>query len=102
MAKVIWSQRARKHLRRIDAYLAEHSHEAAVRVVDGIFNTSLGLADQPRLGWREPHLSDREVRNLLYGRYRIVYQIRHDDAVEVLAVEHTSCDFRPETLFDDE
>ncbi|MEQ8848121.1 type II toxin-antitoxin system RelE/ParE family toxin [Botrimarina sp.] len=102
MAKVIWSTRSRDHLRRIDSYLATHSFDAAARVVEGIFETTQTLAAHPRLGWREPALPDREVRNLLYGRYRIVYQIRSEDAVEVLAVVHTSRDFRPKDLFDGE
>ncbi|MGL4513468.1 MAG: type II toxin-antitoxin system RelE/ParE family toxin [Lacipirellulaceae bacterium] len=89
MAKVVWTERALDDLRSIDDDLAQRSQEAAARVVEGILDLADSLALQPRLGWREAGLPKREVRNLVYGHYRVLYQVVDDTDVRVLQVVHT-------------
>ncbi|MCA9238504.1 MAG: type II toxin-antitoxin system RelE/ParE family toxin [Planctomycetales bacterium] len=51
------------------------------------------LAQFPRLGARIDDIANREVRELLYGKYRIVYEFTESaDAVYLLAVFHSAID----------
>ena len=45
---------------------------------------------QPQIGQRYESIVDREVREILYGQYRIPYLIRDETHVEVLGVFHAA------------
>ncbi len=76
----------------IGAYLSEHSLLAAAKVTEGIYRKAQLLEDNPQLGFRISDVDDREVRVLLYGHYRIIYEIKDDAGVFILAIFHASLD----------
>ena len=92
MAKLIWTEESLRWLRDIGDYLAERSPKAAVSVTEGIFQKAQVLIDHPKLGYRFQEIEDREVRELIYGHYRIVYELKDSNAVYVLAVFHAAMD----------
>lgn len=93
MAEIIWSLRARSWLREIHDYIAEDNPEAAVRTVEGIVDKAQTLSEHPHAGFLlVPELRD-DVRVMLYGHYRIVYQVQ-DDCVYIAGVFHGSLDIR--------
>lgn len=93
MAKLIWTEEALAWLRDIDQFLAETSGQAAVNVLEGIIDKAEMLCDHPRLGAQLLDIAEREVREVLYGRYRIIYEFVEDaDAIYMLAVIHSSMD----------
>ena len=71
MAEIIWTVEAVRWLDEIHAYIASDNEVAAEWVVSGIFDKVQLLATQPRLGQRYELIPDREVREILYGHYRI-------------------------------
>jgi plasmid stabilization system protein ParE len=46
------------------------------------------------MGHRYEGVSDREVRILLYGHYRIAYLIKDRDAIDILGVFHGALDIQ--------
>jgi toxin ParE1/3/4 len=48
------------------------------------------LATQPRLGQRCKRIPDREVREILYGHYRIAYLVRSEKRIEILGIFHAA------------
>jgi plasmid stabilization system protein ParE len=93
MAKLIWTDESLAWLREIGDYLAKNSQVAAVRVLEGIIEKAELLCRHPRSGGQLLDIYDREVREILYGHYRIIYEFAEaDDAVYVLAVIHSSMD----------
>jgi len=79
-------------LEQIHDYIAENSPEAAMNVVTGIYDEIQMLRAHPRIGQRYAPIVDREVREILYGHYRIPYLIVTDDRIEILGVFHSAMD----------
>ena len=93
MAKLIWTEESLTCLHDIDQFLAETSDRAAVSVLEGIIDKAEMLCNHPRLGAQHVDVAEREVREVLYGRYRIIYEfIEAADAIYVLAVIHSAMD----------
>jgi toxin ParE1/3/4 len=80
MARVAWTDESQSWLRDIFDYIAADNPEAAARTVQGIFDRAQALADFPEMGARY-RASDRHVRVLLYGHYRIAYLVREPQFV---------------------
>lgn len=72
-------------------YIALENPEAAKQVVVSIYERAQVLQVHPEIGYRYLS-SERNVRILLYGHYRIAYLLKEDRNVEVLGVFHSSLD----------
>ncbi len=92
MGTIRWSVDARQALREIYHYIAQDNHPAAVKVVKGIKEKIEILDAQPRIGGRYLKIEDREIRILLYGNYRIVYQIQPNGVIQIVDVIHSAMD----------
>lgn len=88
MAKLNWTREAELWLIEIFDYIAQDSPDAATRVIEGIYDRAQDLIRFPQIGHRYEAITDREVRVLLYGHYRIAYLIRPDKDIDVLGVFH--------------
>lgn len=92
MAAVIWTQEAIDRLREIHAYISRDNTTAADSVIDAIFLKANLLASHPRIGQRYELIVDREVREVVYGHYRIPYLIVDETRIEILGVFHGAMD----------
>ena len=59
---------------------------------------SLGLDELPRKGHKVPELNEDTVCELSLYSYRIIYEIKSDNLVEVLAVIHKRQKLEPEDI----
>ncbi len=71
MAKVVWTDEARRGLQDIYDYIAEDNEQAAYRTVSAIHDRADVLRTYPEIGYRYRERPD--IRVLLYGHYRIAY-----------------------------
>jgi addiction module RelE/StbE family toxin len=93
MARIIWTEESLAWLKEIDQYVAQTSDAAAVSVLEGIISKVEMLCEHPRLGAQLVEYREREIREFLYGRYRIIYEFAEEtDAVHILAVIHGAMD----------
>lgn len=90
MVEINWTHEAQVWLRDIHNYIAVDNRDAAQRTITGIFERAQVLKRHPRLGYRYEAETDREVRILLYGHYRIAYLIKSDASIDILGVFHGS------------
>ena len=60
----------------------------AGRVSEELVGKTIGLNELPRKGWLVPELNRDTVRELRLYSYRILYEIKPDGLIEVLAVIH--------------
>lgn len=90
MAKITWTSEAHRWLVDIFEYIAEENPEAAIRVVSGIYEKAQILRQFPEIGYKYEHESKRNIRILLYGHYRIAYEIADSKGIFVLGVFHGS------------
>ena len=88
MAKIIWTSESERWLKDIFDYISEDNQEAAVKVVEGIYNKAQVLLEHPKIGYIYEHEVQEEIRILLYGHYRITYLINKDKDIVVLGVFH--------------
>jgi toxin ParE1/3/4 len=91
VVEIAWTNEAERWLEDIFEYIAAEDPNAASRVVSGIYERAQILKVFPEVGYRYAG-SDREVRILLYGHYRIAYLIESGGNVDILGVFHGALD----------
>jgi plasmid stabilization system protein ParE len=92
VVSITWTHEAERWLREIHDYIARDNPPAAKRTVQGIQRKARLLAKSPRLGYRHEPIQDREVRIILYGRYRIAYLIKSDKEIDIVGIFHAALD----------
>jgi len=85
---VKWTAHAKAQLRHIYNYIAQDSPLYATRVSEELVQKTFGLDELPRTGHKVPELNEDAVRELRLYSYRILYEIKSDNFIEVLAVIH--------------
>jgi plasmid stabilization system protein ParE len=88
VAEIVWTLEAARCLEDIHDYIASDSPTAAHAVASGIYEKIQLLRSNPRLGQRYEPITDREVREILYGHYRIAYLVKNEQRVEILGIFH--------------
>ena len=87
--RVEWSETALVRVEDISQHIALDDGDAAVRWVVELFDlVDSQLSAFPESGRVVPELGAREVRELVYGAYRVFYRV--GGIVEVLTVRHGS------------
>ena len=92
MAEIVWTLEAAEWLDAIYEYIARDNPSKAHSVVRGIYDKVQLLCVHPRLGQRYEPIANREIREVLYGHYRIVYLIKSDERIEILGIFHGALD----------
>jgi toxin ParE1/3/4 len=92
--KIVWTDRARRHLRAIHDFIAQYSPQNATRMVDRITQKSKLLGRFPRSGHVVPEYESESVRQILEGNYRIIRPVM-PDRIEVVAVIHGARELPP-------
>lgn len=91
MVRISWTEESIRWLEDIFEYIAAENSAAAEQVVQGIYQRAQRLSQFPHMGYRYDR-SEREVRILLYGHYRIAYLVKPNGDVDVLGVFHGALD----------
>ena len=82
---IIWTQESLDRLIEIEENISKDSPERAARFVEQIIGHAESLYDGPRKGRTVPEIANPDIRELLFGKYRIVYRL-NQDSVELLTV----------------
>jgi toxin ParE1/3/4 len=90
VAKIPWTFEAQHWLKEIHDYIAADHPDAAHRTVTGIVERAEILSSFPEIGHR--YRTDRHIRVLLYGHYRIAYLLKTDGNIDILGVFHGALD----------
>jgi len=85
--KVTWSPLAIDRVAEIASYMAEANRNAAETWIHKIFERTGQLAHFPESGRYLPEMPRRDIRELVWGNYRIIYRIASRQ-VSVLTVRH--------------
>jgi len=88
---VEWAGRAKSDLRLAVEYIREDSPESAKAFLSQVFETARSLSTFSERGRVVSDLGDPAVRQVLVGRYRVLYEV-HAEAVWIMRVLHTSQD----------
>ena len=95
MKEVEWTELALKHISLIWDYIAADSVFYADKVTDGIIAATERLSDFSQMGRIVPEINKKNVREIFYASYRIMYEIR-SDGVYITQIIHGAMDFKGE------
>src|SRR6266567_3990779 len=90
--KVVWLLDALDDLKEIYDYIYADSPRAARKIVNQLRSAPRHLSRFPLMGRIVPELPDSGLRELIVGKYRIIYR-PSEHLVEILLIVHGSRDF---------
>ena len=85
---VKWSNSAKYDLRQIYEYISSNSKIYGKKVVDDIVRKTEQLNRFSSSGRMVEELNNPRVREILIYSYRLIYQIKSEEEIEVLAIVH--------------
>jgi plasmid stabilization system protein ParE len=94
---IVWSPLAIERLTEAAAFIARDDREAAERWALQVFERVEQLAAFPESGRIVPELGRRDIRELIYGAYRIVYRCSAE-SILILTVRHGRRRFDPDEI----
>lgn len=89
MVEIIWSPLAQKDLNDIIDYIAQDSPHYALVFYDQIQENIVKLQSFPKIGREVPELHNSNIRELLVGKYRLIYYILEDN-LEIVRIIHSA------------
>ncbi len=93
MAEIRWTSESEIWLADIYDYIAEDDRDAAIKVIEGIYEKAQTLRQFPDIGYIYRSEKEGTIRILLYGHYRIAYLHRKEkNIIDILGVFHGSLD----------
>lgn len=75
MARVAWTLRARDDLVEIEEYIALDSPNRARQWTEALRERARRAARYPKSGRRVPEWDREDLREVIFGNYRIIYRI---------------------------
>jgi toxin ParE1/3/4 len=96
MVEVIWTSQAYNDLKEIYDFIALDSPKLADYMRDKIYERTLILRTFPSIGRIVPEIQSPKIRELIEGKYRVVYEIIADEIILIQAVRHGSRNFNVE------
>ncbi|MBW4507449.1 MAG: type II toxin-antitoxin system RelE/ParE family toxin [Scytonematopsis contorta HA4267-MV1] len=89
MARISWTSQALDDLQAIGDFIARDAPTFAQVFVDKAFETVERLENFPRSGRIVPEINQENIREIIWGSYRIVYLLTGYE-VSILTVFHAS------------
>jgi addiction module RelE/StbE family toxin len=90
MGEIKWTERALLDLQDIGEYISNDSPRYASLSLEKIIETAELIEDNPLIGRIVPEININEIREIITGNYRIIYQISNSDLINILTIHHTS------------
>lgn len=94
MARLIWTDQAINDLGNIGAFIAENSEKYAKLTVKRLYEKTEILKQFPHSGRIVPEKNEENVRELIEGNYRIIYEIFSEETIYILTVHHSARDLK--------
>jgi addiction module RelE/StbE family toxin len=86
--KISITELAYSDLEEIEKFIGNNSAKLARNFINKIFNHIELLANHPELGRIVPEFNQPELREIIQGKYRIVYRITEE--IQILRIIHGS------------
>ena len=99
MVQINWTFQAKKDLKDIAEYIAKDSKLYAKRQVYKIRNRTDILKNHNYSGRIVPEIQDEKIKEILEGKYRIIYRVVNKNRIDIITVHHSSRDFHNRKLF---
>jgi plasmid stabilization system protein ParE len=91
--KVVWSALALERVVEIGEFIARDRPQAAADWIEGVFESTGRLARFPKSGRPVPESARTDLREIIYGSYRVIYRT-DPEYVVILTVRHARQELR--------
>ena len=92
MVRINWTFQAKDDLKSIAEYISKDSkHYAKLQILRIRYKTHV-LKSQIYIGRIVPEIDNKNIRELIEGRYRIIYKIVLKEQIDILTIHHTARD----------
>ena len=85
--KIVWSPLALDRASEIADYIAQDKPSAAEKWLENVFSKVEQLKSFPEMGRIVPELGRKQIRELIYGNYRIIYGLENK-RILILTIRH--------------
>ncbi|MGD8846852.1 MAG: type II toxin-antitoxin system RelE/ParE family toxin [Desulfobacteraceae bacterium] len=85
--KLFWTETAKQDLQTIRRYIATDNPTAAKRWIERLRERARNALHSPLCGRKVPEFTRNDIRELIEGNYRIVYQVFEDRLVILTVFE---------------
>ena len=99
--RIIWAPLALDRAEEAARYIARDRPAAAAKWIDGLFDVVSDLKTSPRKGRMVPEVGRTEIREVLYGKYRVVYRLE-EKRLFILTVRHQRRQFSESILMEEQ
>ena len=89
MKKLIWTDESLADLQAIRDFIARDSPSAAITFLSRLTDSTERLLQFPFLGTVVVDLRREDVREILFGNYRVIYRVSQD-VIRIWAVYHAA------------
>ncbi len=100
MIDIHWSNKVFDDILLIKEHLRLSSEVLAERFVDKVFEKVEILKTFPKLGKIVAEFNRKDIRELIYKQYRIVYRIKTFDKITILTIQYSSKPMSYESIFE--
>lgn len=76
------------------------SEVLADRFVDKVFEKVELLKTFPQIGKMVTEFNRKDIRELIFKQYRIVYRIKNEEKITILTIQHSSRPMSYESIFE--
>jgi toxin ParE1/3/4 len=94
MVQINWTLQAKDDLKSIVEFIARDSVRYAKLQVVKIKTQTAVLKSHPQAGKVVMEMSDKRIRELIEGNYRIIYKIISKNRVDILTIHHSARDLK--------
>jgi len=99
MVKIIWTNRSLTDLEDIGEYISKDSHRYAKMTLEKLISNTNLIKRNQLIGRIVPELNKKDIREIISGNYRIIYQNINKELTYILTVHHSSRLFSNNPLF---
>jgi addiction module RelE/StbE family toxin len=90
MVRLNWTEQAAIDLKNIFDYISNDSKLYAIRHISKIRNKCSVLKTNPMIGRVVPEFGIQNLRELIFGNYRIIYKIVDTQQIDILTIFHAA------------
>jgi toxin ParE1/3/4 len=90
MVKVIWTARSLTDLEEIGEYISKDSSRYAKLTLEKLIETAKLIEHNQLFGRIVPEVKQKDIREIITGNYRIIYQTKAKEYAYILIVHHSS------------
>jgi toxin ParE1/3/4 len=90
MVKVIWTARSLKDLDETGEYISKDSSKYAKLTLEKLMEIANLIEANRLIGRIVPEVGQNDIREIISGNYRIIYQTKTKESAYILTVHHSS------------